>query len=166
MHDYQGCGGPSAGCRHCRRILSETPEEGARRLTAENAARGLRAASDGAWELRTNIRFMEDDAMNDDNDTTADRRGRLLRGYGSVQLDAPPDPWAAGIARLRAMQGITLDTVAADDPRMEAIARGRADFYALVRTARRAAQQPAVGDVYTNPPDPWAPGIERMKEGR
>lgn len=37
------CGGP-AHCAYCRSILSETPERGCQRRTAEDRARGLRTA--------------------------------------------------------------------------------------------------------------------------
>ena len=172
-HHYETCGGPKQ-CDYCRAILSETADEAVSRLAAENAARELRAASDGTWQLRTGVHLWEDGRLKEarmkdnDNDkalrTTSAQRddlGRALQGFGSVQLDAPPDPYAAGLAKLRAAQGIP------DAPDHTDALRAMADFRSRLREQTLTAGlelPPATGDIYANPPDPYAAAITKMKE--
>jgi len=83
-HD-PACSGCPACSEHYAVMLDETPAQTARRLTAET--RGLRAAAghtfrSGAGPVRKT------------KGEWADEMGRRLRGYGSLQLDPAPDPYA------------------------------------------------------------------------
>lgn len=166
-HHYETCGGRKQ-CDHCRAILSETADETVERLAAENRARSMRSASDGTWQLRTNVHPWKDGQM-DTNDkgalrTTSAQRDQLgieLQGFGSVQLDAPPDPYAAGLAKLRAAQGIP------DAPDHTDALRAMADFRSRLREQTLTAGlelPPATGDIYANPSDPCAAAITKIKE--
>ncbi len=148
-HHYDSCGGPRC-CRYCSHILNESPEEGAARIEAENHARGLRSASQSEFRTSTNA-SAQHDAL-----------GRALQGYGSVQLDAPPDPYEAGLAKLRAAQGIPDAPDVTDALRAMAAFRDRLREYALTAGL---GLPPATNDIYyTKPPDPYAAAITTMEK--
>jgi hypothetical protein len=144
-HDYQHCGGPDH-CVYCRQILSETFEQTAERLTAENAVRGFRTG-----ELRTGLQF----ACNCDHCQREDTTMII------------PDPYRSGIEKLRTAQGITIDSIADDnDPRLTAMAARRTAFWTYAATSRRAARQPATSKAHLQPPNGYAEALKRMQEDR
>ena len=151
-HNYSTCGGPRT-CTYCLSILSETPEQGVARIAAETAGARMAAAA----ELRTNVHFEQEDSLMD-----KDQLGRALQGYGSVQLDPPPDGYASGIERLRTAQKIMVAVIADDDRRVVAMREFRDHFYAL--TSRMAAAAPATSDVHLSPPDGHSIALAKRKE--
>ncbi len=138
-HWEKGCAGPLL-CDYCNQVLSETFEETCARITAENAARGLRTAGD----------FRAGLAMEKEEPT--------MRGI--------PDPYEAAVARLRTSQGISLESIPNNDPRLRAMQQHRAEFWNHAATSRLAARQPATSAVHLNPPNSYAEALKRMKEDR
>ena len=143
-HNYATCGGPRT-CRYCRSMLSETNEQTAERLNAENHARRLRTAG----EFRAGVALVC--GCGD-----CQKEERTMRGI--------PDPYEADLAKLRAAQGITLPAViSADDPRLEAMAhfRGRLHEQSLLAALQA---RPSTSRAHLEPPNGYAIAIERMKE--
>jgi hypothetical protein len=139
-HNAQTCGLGPRRCLDCRAILSESHEQRCARIAREDAELGrLRTAG----EFRAGIRY-------DEEDTTM----------------TTLDPYQAGIERLRTAQGITIDNITDNDPRLRAMQERRAAFYEHVSTSRRAARQPATSRAHLQPPDPYAEALKAMKEDR
>jgi hypothetical protein len=101
------------------------------------------------------------------------KRGIRTAGAGgemrcmSTERRAAPDPYAAGIAKMRAAAGIV------DMPRatlVDVIAPMwvfREEFYALASASRAAAANPTTGRVHLDPPDPYKAALDkRHQEGR
>ena len=137
MHNYQTCGGPKS-CHYCWHILTdETPEEACARWQHENRELA---------ELRAAMR-------------------RCDNKESTMTKSAPPEPYAEGLAKLRAAQGITLNTIEDDDPRLTAMAQFRTGLYEQARLAALQAP-PATSKAHLEPPDGYAIAIKRMKERR
>lgn len=101
-HNYADCGGPSR-CDYCAGILSETPERGYQRRTAEDRVRGLRTASPRAEPDYTppdpyaeGIRKLRADLP------TTNRWPDPPVVPSTTPGDyTPPDPYAAALDKLR-----------------------------------------------------------------
>jgi hypothetical protein len=93
------------------------------------------------------------------------RSADQLRAAEDVNRHEPPDPYEPHLRKLRAAQPAP---VAHDD---EARLRSMADFrdsvYGMAVTAQlqtAAALRPKTGDVFANPPDPYAEALRLRKE--
>jgi hypothetical protein len=143
-HNAQTCGLGPRWCLDCRAILFEGHEERVVRIAREDAELGrLRTAG----EFRAGLQYVTDHRQQEDTMTI-------------------PDPYRAGIERLRTAQHITIDSIEDGDPRLAAMAAHRQNFYDLVTTSRRAASEPATSTAHLVPPDGYAEALKRMKEDR
>ena len=104
-HNYAACGGP-LHCRYCAAILTESGERRCERITAEDRARGLRAAS----ERRSAARDCTppDPYANDLKKLRADlpstRRWpdpKVPSSPPAAHDFTPPDPYQAALDKMR-----------------------------------------------------------------
>lgn len=74
-----------------------------------------------------------------------------------------PDPYADGIAKLRAAQGIKLDS-AADERNVAGMAAFRQQILQTIATSQLAAHSPATSRAHLMPPNSYQIAIDRLKE--
>jgi hypothetical protein len=76
----------------------------------------------------------------------------------------PPDPYRAGIEKLRAAQNITITPLEDNDDRLRAMAQRRTEFFEYASASRVAAAQPAISRTHLEAPDGYALALQRRKE--
>ena len=81
----------------------------------------------------------------------------------ATQRQLANDPYAAGIAALRSAGGISAPPDDSDQ-QLRAMAAFRQSFYDMTSTMRIAAESPATGREYSEPPDPYEAALEQMRK--
>ena len=77
-----------------------------------------------------------------------------------------PDPYAPGLAQMRAARGLDVPDETGDAERLRAMAAFRESVLGAASTSRAAARFRATSSVHLSPPDGYQIALDKLKEQR